>query len=323
MARIVGNLVPEDDRMHPPGPESNWNESMYFNFFDRASEVGGFVRLGNRPNERAAEMTVALYLPDGRALFMWKRPEIAGNGAFDAGGLRFEVIEPAERLRTVYEGSAAELADPRALSDPSRAFREAPHRKIRLDLVHQAAGPMYGHRGSSESDLPAEQQFASSHYEQHMHVTGALAIGEQSLAIDGFGLRDHSWGPRYWQAIHQYEWLTMNFGPDLHAMVSVVARDETHRRTGGVLVRGDKVDTITDAEIDADYEDNGLYHRTVRARVTTEKGEKLEITGAVKGFIPLRNRREGRVTHIGEGMTEWKLGDRTGYGLSEFLRQVR
>lgn len=27
-------------------------------------------------------------------------------------------------------------------------------------------------------------------------------------------------------------------------------------------------------------------------------------------------------THIGEGMTEWTLGDQKGYGLSEFLRQV-
>ena len=27
--------------------------------------------------------------------------------------------------------------------------------------------------------------------------------------------------------------------------------------------------------------------------------------------------------HIGEGMTEWRLGDRIGYGLSEFLRQVK
>jgi hypothetical protein len=27
-------------------------------------------------------------------------------------------------------------------------------------------------------------------------------------------------------------------------------------------------------------------------------------------------------THIGEGMTEWTMNGRTGYGLSEFLRQV-
>lgn len=40
-----------------------------------------------------------------------------------------------------------------------------------------------------------------------------------------------------------------------------------------------------------------LYHRTVRASVNTRSGEKLEIDGIVKSFIPLRNRREGRVTH--------------------------
>jgi hypothetical protein len=36
-------------------------------------------------------------------------------------------------------------------------------------------------------------------------------------------------------------------------------------------------------------------------------------------MIPLRNRREGRVTRIAEGMTEWRWGDRVGYGLSEYL----
>ena len=58
MARIIGNLKPEDDYTHPLGPESNFNESMYFNFFDRARTLGGFVRLGNRANEGHAEMTV-------------------------------------------------------------------------------------------------------------------------------------------------------------------------------------------------------------------------------------------------------------------------
>ena len=37
MARIIGNLTPEDDYLHPLGPEPNFNESMYFNFFDRSA----------------------------------------------------------------------------------------------------------------------------------------------------------------------------------------------------------------------------------------------------------------------------------------------
>jgi hypothetical protein len=335
LARIIGNLAPEDDGLHPLGPESNFNESMYFNFFDTRRSLGGFVRLGNRANEGHAEGTVCLYLPAqpdqaarpklGRVLFMFQRPAIRDNAAFDAGGLRFEVLEPTERLRTVYEGPALELADPRAMADPGRAFRESPKRNVRLDLLHEAAGPLYGSAGHADDGTPADQQFARAHYEQHMHVTGSLEIEGEHHEIDGYGLRDHSWGPRTWQAIHAYEWLTMNFGPDFGAMVSVIQRDPDGQnvRRGGVLVRDGELEPIVDARVEADYGANGLYHEKVRATVRTAKGEELAIEGEVTGFIPLRNRREGRVTHIGEGMTRWRVGDRVGYGLSEFLRQVK
>ncbi len=325
MARIVGNLVPEDDYMHPLGPEPNFNESMYFNFFDRTQSLGGWMRLGNRANERYAEMTVTFYLPDGRVLFMYKRPEIESNDAFDAGGLRFTVFEPTQRLATTYQGSAVDLKEPREMADPRRAFKDNPMRKVSLDLLHEAVGPFYGGvRQRDRQELAPEDQFASAHYEQHMKVTGTLEIGDDRYDISGFGLRDHSWGPRYWQAIHRYEWLTLNFGEDFGAMVSIIQRDPEGKslRAGGVIVRGDELEPLVEAEIEADYEENGLYHRAVRARVRTQKGESLVFDGKVLGFIPLRNRREGRVTHIGEGMTEWRCGDRVGYGLSEFLRQV-
>jgi len=323
MAKILGNLVPQDDYTHPLGPEPNFNESMYFNFFDPKKSIGGFVRIGNRANEGRAEVTVTLYLQDGRVLFTFKRAPIVHNDAFDAGGARFEVIEPTQRLRTLYEGSVLELAEPRLMTDPRKAFGESPKRRIRLDLVHDAVGPMYGSAGDShEAERSADQQFAKAHYEQHMAVSGDLHLDDETIRIEGFGLRDHSWGPRYWQAIDGYEWLTMNFGPDLGAMVSVIRRADAGVRAGGVIVRDGVLEAIRDAEVSAEYEDDSLHHRSVTARIETASGEKHVITGVVKGFIPLRNRREGLVTHIGEGMTEWKWGDRTGFGLSEFLKQV-
>ncbi len=268
-------------------------------------------------------MTVTVYLPDGRVLFVFKRAPIENNDAFDAGGLNFEVLEPSQRLRTTYGGSVVELREPREMADPKAAFRDNPMSKISLDLVHEAVGPMYGSSGSREEEgRKADQQFGKAHYEQHMHVEGSLEIAGESLAIDGYGLRDHSWGPRYWQAIQSYEWLTMNFGPDFGAMVSIIQRDPENIRRGGVIVRGNELELITDAAIEAEYEENGLFHRQVRAQVETQKGETLAIQGEVKSFIPLRNRREGLTTFIGEGMTEWRCGDRVGFGLSEFLRQV-
>jgi len=323
MARIVGNLLPEDDYTHPLGPEPNFNESMYFNFFDPDRRIGGFVRLGNRANEGRAEKTVALYRPDGTALFHFERAAIDSNDAFDAGGLRFEVEEPTDRLRTLYDGPALDLTDPKALTDPRRAFRESPKRRVALDLVHEAVGPMYGSRGDSEqSELPADQQFAKAHYEQHMRVSGTLEVDGARESIAGFGLRDHSWGPRFWQAIHGYEWLTMNFGDDFGAMLSVVRREAGKERVGGVVVRGEELLPVKRARLEAEYDADGLAHRALRVSLETGTGEKLDIQGRVRGFLPLRNRREGLVTQIGEGMTEWTCGDRTGWGLSEFLRQV-
>jgi len=322
MATILGDLTAQDDYTHPLGPEPNFNESMYFNFFDRARNSGGFVRLGNRANERYAEMTLTLYMPDGSVLFQFKRPEIAGNDAMDAGGMRFEVVEPMDRLRTTYDGSAVYLTDPSQMADPREAFRNNPFKKVKLDLIHEAAGPVYGSSGGNRQIEDPEKEFARAHYEQHMKVRGAIEIDGETMPIDGLGLRDHSWGPRYWQAIHSYRWLTINFAPDFGMMVSKVWRTPEEVTQGGVVVRGDRLERIVAADIETDFADNGLFHRSLIAHLKTESGDDLDVSGKVMGFIPLRNRREGMTTHVGEGMTEFRCGEFVGYGLSEYLDQV-
>jgi predicted secreted hydrolase len=155
-----------------------------------------------------------------------------------------------------------------------------------------------------------------------MRVVGSVDIDGERVEIVGHGLRDHSWGPRYWQAIDGYEWLTMNFGDDLGAMVSVIRRPGKAPRIGGVVVRGEVIDPIDDARIAIDYEPDGLFHRALTVDATTRAGQRLTIEGRVLSFIPLRNRRGERTTHVGEGMTEWRLGERTGFGLSELLRTL-
>ncbi|MBD3649409.1 MAG: hypothetical protein HUJ31_18600, partial [Pseudomonadales bacterium] len=104
MVNIVGNLKPEDDYTHTLGPEENFNESVYFNFFDREQNRGGFIRMGNRANEGYAEMTVIVYNQDGSAFFNYKKPAISHNDAWDAGGARVALVEPGDKLRTIYEG---------------------------------------------------------------------------------------------------------------------------------------------------------------------------------------------------------------------------
>ena len=317
MVTIIGNVKPEDDYTHPLGPEENFNESVYFNFFDREKQTGGFIRMGNRANEGHAEMTVIVYQPDGSALFNYRRPEITSNDGWDAGGCKIEVLVPGEKIRTSFDGKVVYLADPRAMKDPSAAFKENPHKVLKLDLIHEGVGAIYGHV-ADPSD--SSNQFARAHYEQHMKVTGTIQVEDGPvMEIQGHGLRDHSWGPRYWQSTPSYRWITGNFGDDTGMVISIVGE-----RAGGVFQKGkDEIIQIKDVQLETKYEDASNYHQSLSAKVTLANGETHTVDGVVKGFIPLRNRRSGMFTHIGEGMTEYTLdGTRKGYGLSEYLDQA-
>src|SRR4051794_29682584 len=176
-------LEPSDEYMHPLESASNFNESMYFNGYDPVRRVGGFLRLGNRANEGYAELTTCLYLPDGRVAFIYKRPEITTNDAFDAGGTRFEVVTPFESLRTAYDGKVAMLTDPLVMADPRKAFTESPYEKAHVDLVHTGVSPMYGGEPVNDDGSQLQQDhsggFARGHYEQHMSVIGTIRVGDE------------------------------------------------------------------------------------------------------------------------------------------------
>jgi hypothetical protein len=327
-------LLPEDDAMHPVEEVPNFNESAYYNFFDQGRRAGGWVRIGNRPNEHYAEVTVCFYEPDGQAAFMWKKPEIHDNRAHDAGGLRFEVIEKWQEHRVTYQGRACVLKDPLEMADPATAFGKNPHEKIDLDLRWLGLSPGWG--GEPRRRLPdgrvesvakgdASQQFARGHFEQHGAAKGKLKIGSREYSIDGFGLRDHSWGPRYWQNTGYYRWLTMNFGPDLGLMGLVSERPGGKEGSHGYMYQQGKPNTVIGrVELETDFTGEQKVHDRLRVRLYPEGAETpLEVTGRVLSLVPCRNRRAGWVTRISEGMTEWRTGDRVGYGMSEYLDHLQ
>ena len=288
-------MDPSDEYMHPLEDASNFNESMYFNVFDPEQQIGGFLRLGNRANEGYAELTACLYLPDGRVAFTYNRPKIDNNDSFDAGGTRFEVITPFEELRTTYDGKLAMLAEPLQMANPRKAFTENPWVEARVDLTHRGISPMYGGEPVNDDGSPLEQDhsggFARGHYEQHMAVDGTIRVGEEEWVVDGFGLRDHSWGPRYWQAPWWYRWLTANFGDDFGFVVSIIASRDGGRRYGGMVLRDGAYEHIRAATIETEWSGGDEYHTQLRATATTDN-DTYEITGRVLNLIPLRNRRE-------------------------------
>jgi hypothetical protein len=258
-----------------------------------------------------------VYLPDGRVAFTFARPELAGNESFDSGGMRFDVDEPMRRLRVRFEGKLVLLENPLEMADPRRAFADNPWTDAAVDLEYTALAP--GHGGAPPGGEVFDA-FARGHYVQHVAARGAVRVGDDDLDVDGLGLRDHSWGPRFWQSPWWYRWLTGNVDRENGLLVSMIGAPDGTRRIGGVMLVDGKLHAIEHAEIDSEYDDDG-YHRSLRARVRTAAGEH-EIEGEVLSLIPLRNRRDGMVTRISEGMTRWSVDGREGYGLSEYLDQV-
>jgi len=312
--------------MHELGPEPNFNESMYFNAYDPEAHLGGFFRLGNRANEGTGEMTICLYLPDGQVAFMFGRPHVSTNEAFDAAGMRFEVVEPFSELRVSFEGSVVLLTDPLEMADPRKAFASNPHTESAVNLVYRGTSAMFGGEPDRPTEAPGEE-FARGHYEQLVGASGTVQVGDQQWELHGHGLRDHSWGPRYWQAPWYYRWLTANVGSDFGFMGSRVARRDGPGTRGGFVWDGETLHLCHDFRIRSTWDGDARYHRTIEAELVTEHRTWL-VRGSVLNLIPLRNRRhdpDGNelVTRISEGLTQWTLEDgRVGYGLSEYLDQI-
>ena len=333
-------LDASDEYMHALGPEKNFNESMYINCFDPDQEVGGWFRMGNRANEGYAEMTVCLYLPPAvpggrrRVAFMYRRPEIASNDRLDAGGLSWTMVTPFEELRVEYAGSVVLLDEPEQMADPRTAFRDNPHVECEVRLVFTGQGrpSMFG----GEPDTPHEptgEEFAKGHYEQLVEGTGTIRVGDDEWVLRGCGLRDHSWGPRYWQSPWYYRWLTANVDRDFGFMASRVARRDGPGTRGGFVWENGVMHYCDDVRITTQTRGHESYHERVEGVLRSSRSDReWRVSGEVVDLIPLRNRRQDPdgnwlMTRISEGMTRWHIESgpfegRTGYGMSEYLDQI-
>jgi hypothetical protein len=315
----------EDEYPHAPDAVTNFNESVYMNGFDFRQRVGGWMRLGNRVNEGRAELSVCLYLPDGRIACQFQRPPISHNEAFDAGGLSYEVVEPFKAMNMRFGGEVIIVENPDDLREPQKLFAEGPRADAEVRFEHRASSPVHG--GEPQDDTTETmygREFSRGHFNQHGRVTGLIRVGDESWEIDGRGWRDHSWGPRYWQAIHYYRLFIGNFeNGDGFMLLRITDADGKTRRPGVLLVDGD-YEEITDLNIITDWTEQQDPAR-VKLGVATAKRRAI-IDVEVLTLAPLRNRRkdgdEVLISRIAEGYSRFTWEGREGYGMTEYIERM-
>jgi hypothetical protein len=243
--------------------------------------------------------------------------------------MKVTVVQPHKHVTVTYAGRLCVMTNPRDMADPAAAFKNNPSIESRVELDFEGVSPMFGGEPVRADGQPieqkAEESFARGHTEQHTRGRGTITVGDEVFAIDGLGLRDHSWGPRFWQAIHWYRWLPMNFSEDFAMMVSITCPPGGEPRSGGMVLRNGEYVTIREASLATVY-DADHCQETLEIRARTDEREYV-VSGRVMSLIPLRNRRktpEGEmlVTRITEGMTAFECDGQAGFGLSEYLDQI-
>ena len=126
---------------------------------------------------------------------------------------------------------------------------------------------------------------AQGHFEQTGRVTGTIRLGDERWDVNGYGVRDKSWGPRTWQAPSGtaakaagpaavergcfLNWFSMNFGADL-ALGGACGRtaDGTFRGKGWIRRDGETLD-LDEVTMTTEYDPtNPLLHPAVQLRAT-------------------------------------------------------
>jgi hypothetical protein len=260
-------VEPGDEGAHDHDPEVEWwNESWFWDWYDRDGEVAGHCRIGMHPNQH--RLWVWFFLKHGDEWVGVEEPRLplarfdVDRLAYDGWGLRFswEVIAPIRRGRLRFEGFG------RVLSGPRVGQMQA----VSADLAVEAAGPP--HAPGRMVAGHGSPKHAASRFEQPVSYRGTTAIADGARPFEGRGERDHSWGPRPWNM----EWTFLVFGgARLRSQCAVVEIPNFPPIQTGYLYR-EGFESLAGVELDVEVEGRPVLDPVAgRCHLVSESGEAL------------------------------------------------
>jgi hypothetical protein len=313
-----------DEGQHNWANIENFNESVYFNFLDSRSKVGGILRVANRPSLGYKEFSVNIKLPGGGIAFRAGRLPTTTNSEFSAGGLTFSLNEPTRSWKLSFRGSLSLVSEPaRLANEPGRILKSSPAEDCEIDLTWNAGSPMFvlNADGSGKPTPGETSMMGTDHYEQFGTVTGKVALGAQSWALSGVpSMRDHTWGPRMWGSF-MGEWMCA-FLPGGTGMTLYSELQSTGKRvySGAVMFEGEAhfvraYDVYTHFD---EVIDHGGRHRSV---LKADGLPIIPLDGAINHFSPLVMATGEHRTRL-TSMTVEFVGGFGGGAFAEFLRPL-
>lgn len=159
------------------------------------------------------------------------------------GPLRMRVLEAHRTVDIAWEGEEIAFAGRYEALHPVYAFS-----------MHRLGNPPY---------------YGDDRTEQHGRVAGRLRAPGIDTAVEGFMVRDQSWGPRIWGLNQHYKWfhaITADCSVHFFEMDSF-----GRRQVRGYLYRDGVLANLESAHCEIEYDDR-MLHRRLRATVTDTGG---------------------------------------------------
>jgi hypothetical protein len=216
---------PEDEAPHLDLHDDDpfWSESYYLDFFDVDRGVGGYVRLAFLPNLGRCWYWACLVGPDRPLVTV-----IDHDVAMPAGRSReirseglwadYTVETPLDHVTVGVEAFAVALDDPAETYGSLRGERVP----FGLDLEWETDGGTYAYPGGV------------TRYEVPCRVHGEVLVGQETINLDGWGQRDHSWGNRDWWAFG-WSWTAGRFDDGTRFHGTAVNFENTHLFSTGYV----------------------------------------------------------------------------------------
>ncbi len=300
----------ETDILHQFGTHLDWNESFYFNMYDRKQDICAFMRIGLRPNRGEKGMLCYFLMPDGSNIGT-RSTEPLENTQLASSGLKLERVAPEKEWKLQFKGMMKHTVG-------SDIHRE----DVSFDLTYRAISRTFDYREcfTGEREAP-EVADASEHTEQLGSVEGFAVMDGKTVSLSGLGERDHSWGMRDWAAPSVWVWLSCQFSQRLafNATRLIVGKDVMD---GGFLFRDGANVPIVKADIITEYHKEG-GPKAIKMWLMEKSGEVHELEAEILRSMkmPFSVSTERSVSVMYEALARFRMGDETGYGIAEYLNR--
>ena len=289
-----------DDEFHPPTSDNPyWTETCWFTFTVPERRLSGQLYPFFRPNQRVLSAGAFFWDDSGhrpadvlhaRQFWHLPMPDQPLSDIALPNGIAFRCLEPLHRYELSYRDPDVPEGEPGA---------------VRAELTFTSIGPP-NYLGETHLDQPGRYQ-------------GTIVLDDESIAVDAFGFRDRSWGPRSQFGVGIHGTPALNGG---YSYATASARDAFHAITmdfgagceafhGYLVLDGERATVASGRRLVTDRHPDTAYPLAVEVDLVDTLGRTLHAEGRCLNGLGLDLNPN---LHSVNCLTEWSFEDVTAYG---------